>query len=86
MSEDELKMSEDELKFPEWQGPLQDLILEFDRDSRLEKSQKVEALLLERIRELSVSTGGRMELDALVDALSMLRILNRGSLGSPASK
>ena len=75
-------MSEDELKFPEWQGPLQDLILEFDRDSRLEKSQKVEALLLERIRELSVSTGGRRELDAL----SMLRILNRGSRGSPASK
>jgi hypothetical protein len=79
MSEDEWKMSEDEWKFPEWQGPLQDLILGFDRDSRLERWR---SLLLERIRELSVSTGGRRELDAL----SMLRILNRGCRGSPASK
>lgn len=63
MSEDEWKMSGDEWKFPEWQGPLQDLILEFDRR---QQARKVEALLLERIRELSVSTGGRKELDALL--------------------
>ena len=76
-------MSERELKFPEWQGPLQDLILEFDRDRMLEKTQEVEALILERLRQLSVSSEGRVELDALVDALSMLRILKRGRLGFP---
>ena len=36
-------MSEEELKYPEWQKPLQDLILEFDRKRLLEKVKKPEA-------------------------------------------
>ena len=76
-------MSQDELQFPEWQGPLQDVILEFDRERMLKKMQDVEALIFERLRQLSVSSDGRVEHDALNDALSVLRILKRERLGYP---
>ena len=39
-------MSDIELKYPEWQAPLQDLFLESDHEKRHEKIQKVETLFL----------------------------------------
>jgi len=77
-------MSDEELKFPEWQGPLRDAILEFDRERMAEKIQNVEALIFERLRQVSASRdGGRVEYEALNDALSVLRILKRDRLGFP---
>jgi hypothetical protein len=76
-------MSEEELQFPEWQRPLQDLILEFDREAMLAKVQNVEVLIFDRLRELSASSDDRVEHDALHDALSVLRILKRDRLGFP---
>jgi inhibitor of KinA sporulation pathway (predicted exonuclease) len=76
-------MSEEQLRFPEWQGPLQDLILEFDRETMLAKVQEVEALIFERLRQLSASSDGRVEHEALHDALNVLRILKRDRLGFP---
>ena len=43
-------MSEEQLKFPRWQAPLQELIIEFDREKLAEKVQKVEALISERLQ------------------------------------
>lgn len=34
------------LKFPEWQAPLQDLILEFDRETMLRKMPEVETRII----------------------------------------
>jgi hypothetical protein len=76
-------MSEEELQFPEWQGPLQDVILEFDRERMLKKIEDVEVLIFDRLRQLSVSSDSRVEHDALNDALSVLRILKRERLGFP---
>ena len=76
-------MSEEELQFPEWQGPLQDVILEFDRERMVEKIQGVEAMIFERLRQLSLSSDSQVEHDALNDALSVLRILKRDRLGFP---
>jgi hypothetical protein len=76
-------MSEEQLQFSEWQGPLQDLILEFDRETMLAKVQEVEALIFERLRQLSASSDGRVEHEALHDALNVLRILKRDRLGFP---
>ena len=76
-------MSEKELQFPEWQGPLQDVILEFDRERMVEKIQGVEAMIFERLRQLSLSSDSHVEHDALNDALSVLRILKRDRLGFP---
>jgi len=68
-------MSEEELKFPEWQKPLQDLILEFDRERWLEKVKKVEAIITERQQQLALSSDGHVEREALSDALRILRAL-----------
>jgi hypothetical protein len=74
-------MSDGKLQFPEWQAPPQEVILEFDREKMLKKIEGVESTIFERIRELSVGSDGRVELEALNDALSILRILNRDGLG-----
>ena len=37
-------MNEGQLRFPVWQGPLQKLILEFDRDKIAVKAEEVETL------------------------------------------
>jgi len=76
-------VSDEEFKFPEWQRPLQDAILEFDRDCMLEKVQNIENLISERLRELSLSSNDHVEHAALKDALSILRILKREKLEFP---
>jgi hypothetical protein len=37
-------MGDEELKYPKWQAPLQDLILEFDCEKLREKVRKVESI------------------------------------------
>jgi hypothetical protein len=70
-------MSDSELKYPEWQTPLQEVMLEFDRERLQEKIQKVEALICERLQQLSHRGDGRREQQAINDALTILRIIKR---------
>jgi hypothetical protein len=70
------------LRFPEWQGPLQDLILEFDREKLRGKMQEVEAVIHERLRQVDPSHDVRGEREALSDGLSILRVIRRDRLGS----
>ena len=79
-------MNDQELKFPEWQAPLQDVILEFDRANLPEKIEKVETLILERLQKLRQSSDGRSEQQAINDALEILRIVKRDRLGFPDRK
>jgi hypothetical protein len=74
------------LKFPEWQAPLQDLILEFDRDTMLRKVPEVETLIFERLRDLSRDGDAHDERCALNDALSVIRVLKRDRLGCTDGK
>jgi hypothetical protein len=73
-------MSAEGWKYPEWQDPLQELILEFDDEKAREKGQKVESLILARLQKLRPESDGRGELLALSDALSVLRIVKRNRL------
>ena len=70
-------MNDPELRFPEWQIPLQDLILEFDREKLPEKMHDLEVRILERLQLLADEKSNTAEQDALVDGLSILRILKR---------
>jgi hypothetical protein len=79
-------MNDEELKFPEWQAPLQDVILEFDRANLPGKIEKVETLILERLQQLRRSSDGRSEQQAMNDALEILRILKRDRLGFPIGR
>jgi len=79
-------MADGELKFPKWQLPMQDLILEFDPIKLEEKTSAVEALLFDRLQQLDHGNGDRDEKIALQDALSIIRIMKRDRLESPDSE
>jgi hypothetical protein len=76
-------MSDSELKYPEWQAPLQEVILEFDREKLWGKVQKVETLIFERLQQLSQGNDGRTEREAINDALPILQVIKRDKLGFP---
>ena len=76
-------MSNEELKFPVWQGPLQDLILEFDPKKLGEKVQKVETVIFERQQQLYQGSDGHVEREALNDGLNIIRVIKRDKLGFP---
>lgn len=76
-------MNEEELKYPEWQTPLQELVLEFDSTKLPEKVQKVEALIFERMQKLCRGNDGHSETQALNDAVVLLRIIKREKVGFP---
>jgi hypothetical protein len=72
--------SEKEFLYPEWQIPVQDLILETDRAKLPEKMRAAEAKISERLHQIGQSTGGRHEQDAmnrastLISAISLERL------------
>ena len=76
-------MTDGQLKFPHWQAPLQDLILEFAPVKLQEKIRKVEALLFARLQQRDHGTNNRDEKIALQDALSIVRLMKRDRLDSP---
>ncbi len=65
---------QDELKYPGWQLPLQDLILEVDRAKLREKMQRMEAMIFERLQQLPDGNDSLAESEALNNALSVLRV------------
>jgi hypothetical protein len=75
--------SDPEFKYPEWQRPLQDVILEFDREKLPPKIEKMEALILERLQQLSQGKDGHDEREAVNHALSILRMIKRDKLDFP---
>jgi hypothetical protein len=77
-------MAEAELKFPEWQVPVQDAILEFDREKLRDRIQKAEMLIYQRLQLLNGDNdGGVEERQSIQDALGILRSIKRDRLGFP---
>jgi hypothetical protein len=76
-------MSDGELRFPEWQTPLRDLLLEFDCEKLPEEVQKVETLIFGRLQQLEKGDNSHEERVAIYDAVKILRIVKRDKLGSP---
>lgn len=74
---------QDELKYPGWQLPLQDLILEVDHAKLREKMQRMEAMIFERLQQLPDGNDSLAESEALNNALSVLRVLQREKLNFP---
>jgi hypothetical protein len=76
-------MNDGKLKSPDWQSLLQEVILEFSREKLIEKIQKVETLIFERLQQPLRSTDDPSEREALDHALSTLRTIKRDRLGFP---
>jgi hypothetical protein len=61
--------------YPEWQIPVQDAILETDREKFPRKVRRAEVKISERLQQIGQSSGGRHEKDAIDHSLSLLRAL-----------
>jgi hypothetical protein len=68
-----------EMKYPRWQRPLEAAILEFDPPRLRAKLANAENIISERFQELAadMETAGRHELLALVEGLTIVRILEK---------
>ena len=69
------------LEYPQWQTPLAAAILEFDPQRLMEKLQKAEDAISDRMRELTCGNGNAHERRLLSDGLSVLRDLRKLRLG-----
>lgn len=76
-------MSESELKYPSWQDPLQEAILELNRETLAKKIQDVETLMFVRLQEISSDPDHHDERQALADATTILRGLKKDKLSYP---
>ncbi|MFZ1975506.1 MAG: hypothetical protein WAU89_21865 [Candidatus Acidiferrales bacterium] len=76
-------MSDQETEHREWQMVLRDLKQERDPEKLSDKLQQVEALILERLRDLHRKDDGSKEHDALKEALFTLRMIKHDRLGFP---
>lgn len=73
----EQALSAGQLEFPRWQAPLQELILEFDREKFCEKLPIVETAILMRLRQLGAKNDDYRERLALNDGLSVIGAIAR---------
>jgi len=71
-----------ELKYPEWQGPLQAAVLEFDPQHLREKVERAKEAVSGRIQELLQDNEDQDELQALSDGLATIQILQKELQGS----
>jgi hypothetical protein len=70
---------DEHLKFPAWQEPLRDLLLEGDPDKLSQKVAEVERLISDRRQQLWKDGNGVVERNALDDAVRFLRTIKRNS-------
>jgi hypothetical protein len=76
-------LEDSELKYPDWQVPLQEVILELDLHKLPGKIQQVETLIFERLQQLRISKNGAGEREAINDSLDVLRTVKRERLQFP---
>ncbi len=69
----------DDLKYPEWQEPFRQALLEANREKLNERLMVVEAEVLKRLYSISEDPACVEERQAIRDALSTIRVLKRES-------
>jgi hypothetical protein len=76
-------MADPQSKYPEWQIPLDEVIVEPDLAKLRVKVHVVETLIFERLKELESSKDGIAEREAINTGLHILRIVKRERLDYP---
>jgi hypothetical protein len=70
-------MGATQLRYPQWQEPLLQAVMETKPDSLIEKIQIAETAISQRLRELDSDPASKEERVALSDAVLTLRVLKR---------
>jgi predicted DNA-binding protein (UPF0278 family) len=73
----------DDLKYPEWQNPFREALLELDREKLQSKMMKAEEAIFQRLQQLAETSDSHAERQAIEDAISALRVLKREKLNYP---
>jgi hypothetical protein len=76
-------MTDHDLKYPDWQAPLQDVILEFDLGKLPGKILLVENLIFQRLQSLRATNGDADEMQAITEAVNLLRTVKKERLEFP---
>jgi len=71
-------VGDSELKYPSWQTPLHQAMLEVDSEKLARKILEVEALICARLLEMASDTDHRDEREVLAGAATILRVLKEG--------
>ena len=79
----ETNLADQDSKYPDWQAPLQDVILEFDLAKLPGKILLVENLIFQRLQVLRSSNDGTEEIQAITDAVDILRTVKKERLDFP---
>lgn len=64
-----------ELRYPEWQKPYHDALLELNPVKLVQRVNEAERAILSRLQEIRIGWDSRMEAQAIEDALNALRVL-----------
>jgi hypothetical protein len=73
-------VSDSELKYPSWQTPLRQALLEGNPEKLAKKIREVEVRISERLLEMAPDTDPQDERQAIVDAAAILRVLKKEEL------
>ena len=73
-------MSDSELKYPSWQTPLRQALLEGNPEKLAKKIEEVEARMSERLRAMASDRRHHDEWEAIVDAAAVLHVLKNDKL------
>ena len=73
----------DAMRYPEWQGPFQEALLEIDREKLQSKMMKAEEAIFQRMQQLAGTSDSEAERQAIEDTISALRVLKTEKLNYP---
>ncbi len=70
------------LKYPVWQEPLHEALVELDKSKLKSKIARAETAIAQRLQDVSKAAEDEAEIHALQDGLASLRVLRRVELGN----
>jgi len=73
----------DDLRYPEWQSPFREALLEIDREKLQSKMMKAEDAIFQRLQQLAGTSDSHAERQAIEDAIASLRVLKTEQLNYP---
>jgi hypothetical protein len=79
-------VSSEKFKYPGWQAPLHDFLVESDHKKLADKLPGIERMIIERLLQIGESGDGHGEQAALKDAVTTLYRIKRDKLGAEGTQ
>ena len=73
----------EDLRYPNWQKPVQEALVELDREKLRERIAAAERAISQRLEAMERSQADRAEREAMQQALASLRVVKKESVSFP---